>query len=283
MSDYMWFEGIPLPLVVCESEVMREIHDKFEVRNEDIVILTYPKSGTNWLSEIVCLIQTKGDPKWIQSMPTWDCLPWIEYIFGYLKLKDQKGPHLIRSHLPIQLFPKSFFSSNAKVIYLIRNPRDVLVSGYFFWSNSNYFKNLEPLEHYFEWFIKGNGERVLNTGTYGTFRFFNCRHGCLYLRPTLNSAGLLPYLNPLDPAQKDFMDSVIPAEAYHDTRGTIQKICQFLGKKLEPEELDSVLKHSSFQAMSENNMSNFKIIPRRTDVSDLLLLRKGKKKYPVPE
>jgi hypothetical protein len=45
-----------------------------------------------------------------------------------------------------------------KVIYLIRNPRDVLVSGYFFWANTNLVKNLESLGIYFEQFLKGNGE-----------------------------------------------------------------------------------------------------------------------------
>ncbi|OBS73703.1 hypothetical protein A6R68_15758, partial [Neotoma lepida] len=92
---------------------------------------------TNWLIEIVCLIQTKGNPKWVQSVPNWDRSPWIESQEGYQTLIKKEGPRLITSHLPFHLFPKSFFSSKAKVIYLIRNPRDVLVSGYFFWDKTN--------------------------------------------------------------------------------------------------------------------------------------------------
>ena len=45
-----------------------------------------------------------------------------------------------------------------KVIYVIRNPRDVLISGYFFWGKTNLVKEPESLETYFEWFLKGNGE-----------------------------------------------------------------------------------------------------------------------------
>ncbi|KAL6032137.1 hypothetical protein STEG23_006898 [Scotinomys teguina] len=45
-----------------------------------------------------------------------------------------------------------------------------------------------------------------------------------------------------------------------DTRRTIEKICDFLGKKLEPDELDLVLKYNSFQAMKENKMSNFSLV-----------------------
>ena len=78
--------------------------------------VTFPfHSGTNWLVEIVCLIQTKGDPKWIQTVPNWDRSPWIETDIGYPALINKEGPRLISSHLPIHLFSKSFFSSKAKV------------------------------------------------------------------------------------------------------------------------------------------------------------------------
>ncbi|XP_051018369.1 sulfotransferase 2A8-like [Acomys russatus] len=50
-------------------------------------------------------------------------------------------------------------------------------------------------------------------------------------------------------------------ELKKDTRSAIKKICEFLGKTLEPRELDLVLKNSSFQVMKENMQSpnRFKI------------------------
>ncbi|XP_036023370.1 bile salt sulfotransferase 1-like isoform X2 [Onychomys torridus] len=157
MSDYLWFEGIPFPAVGFEKEIIQEAHDKFVIRDEDTVILTYPKSGTNWLIEMVSLIQTKGNPKWVQSVPIWERSPWLESQVGYQILMNKEGPRLISSHLPFHFFPKSFFSSKAKVIYIIRNPRDVLVSGYFFWGKTNLATNPESLRTYFEWFLRGNG------------------------------------------------------------------------------------------------------------------------------
>ncbi|XP_031240045.1 bile salt sulfotransferase 2-like isoform X2 [Mastomys coucha] len=156
MSDYNWFEGIPFPAIGYKKETLEDCN-KFLVKEEDLFILSYPKSGTNWLVETVCLIQTKGDPKWIQSVPNWDRSPWLESKAGHARLINMEGPRLMTSHLPIHLFPKSFFSSKAKVIYIIRNPRDVLVSGYFFWSETKLVKNPDSLETYFEWFLKGNG------------------------------------------------------------------------------------------------------------------------------
>ena len=65
--------------------------------------------------ETVCLIYSKGDPKWVRSEPIWDRSPWVETKTGYELLKEKEGPRLISSHLPIQFFPKSFFKSKAKV------------------------------------------------------------------------------------------------------------------------------------------------------------------------
>lgn len=58
-------------------------------------------------------------------------------------------------------------------------------------------------------------------------------------------------------------------------RRTIEKICDFLGKKLEPGELDMVLMYSSFQAMKENKMLNFSLIRKDTVPNGLLLMLKG--------
>lgn len=249
MSDYTWFDGIPFVAIGVETKILRELGDKFVVRDDDTLILTYPKSGTNWLIEIVCLIQTKGDLKWIQSVPIWERSPWIETIHGYEILNKKEDARLMTSHLPIQLFPKSLFKSKAKVIYIIRNPRDVLVSGYFFWGKTNLIKNPESLENYVEWFLKGNVP-------YGSW--FEHTRGWMSMRNNDN-VFILSY-----------------EELKKDTRGMIEKICEFLGKKLEPEELDLVLKYSSFQAMKENDMSNFTIIPEDVIYNGLRLMRIGK-------
>lgn len=45
MSDFLWFEGIPFPVLDHEKEIIGECHNKFGFRDEDTVILSYPKSG----------------------------------------------------------------------------------------------------------------------------------------------------------------------------------------------------------------------------------------------
>ncbi|XP_005414989.1 PREDICTED: 3-alpha-hydroxysteroid sulfotransferase-like [Chinchilla lanigera] len=249
MSDsYVWFEGIRFPGSGFDPEVFREVRDKFVVKNEDTITVTYPKSGTNWLVEIVCLIHSNGDPKWVQSVPTWNRSPWVETIPGYEFLKDQEGPRIYTSHLPIHLFPQSFFSSKAKVIYGIRNPRDVLVSGYFFWRETNIFKIPETLKEFMELFLQGHV-------AYGSW--FEHIRGWLSMR------------------ERENVLVVSYEELKKDTRVTVEKICEFLGKKLKPEEIDLVLKYSSFQFMKENKMSNFTMLPDSYVNENFSFIRKG--------
>uniref|UniRef100_A0A8C2XYG1 Sulfotransferase n=1 Tax=Capra hircus TaxID=9925 RepID=A0A8C2XYG1_CAPHI len=240
-GKFVWFEGIPFPSVDYSPELLREVQESFLVKDEDVLLLTFPKSGTNWLIETVCLIYSKGDPKWVQSEPIWDRSPWVETKVGYELLKEKEGPRLISSHLPIQLFPKSFFKSKAKMIYLVRNPRDVFVSVPAFIPCVSLF--LPPLY----------------AVPFGSW--FDHTRGWMSMRDKENFL-VLSY-----------------EEMKWDTRSTVEKICQFL----EPEELNSVLKNSSFQAMKENNMSNFSLLKGQYLEENGLLLRKGCKNYIIAD
>ncbi|XP_049755848.1 sulfotransferase 2A1-like [Elephas maximus indicus] len=248
-TDYLRFEGISFMKNVHSTEILKSVCDEFVVRDGDVIILSYPKSGTNWLVEIISLIHSKGDPCWVQSVLTWDRSPWIETIDGYERVNNQKDPRIYSSHLPIQLFPKSFFNTKAKAIYLIRNPRDVITSGYYFNKALRYVQNPELFEEYFECFLPGNVP-------YGSW--FDHTLGWMSMR-----------------GKENFL--IISYEELHqDIRASVERISQFLGKKLSSDELNSVLKNVSFEVMKDNKMSNFSLVPDDImDHSKGKLLRKG--------
>uniref|UniRef100_A0A8C4L9Q2 Uncharacterized protein n=1 Tax=Equus asinus asinus TaxID=83772 RepID=A0A8C4L9Q2_EQUAS len=44
-NGYMWFEGVPFPTAGFTPEVLREARESFAFKDEDVLLLTYPKSG----------------------------------------------------------------------------------------------------------------------------------------------------------------------------------------------------------------------------------------------
>lgn len=52
-----------------------------------------------------------------------------------------------------------------------------------------------------------------------------------------------------------------PPRPPQDLHSSLQDICQFLGRPLGKEALDSVVTHSAFGAMKANAMSNFTLLP----------------------
>lgn len=44
-DDFLWFEGIAFPNMGFRSETLRKVHDEFVIKDDDVIILTYPKSG----------------------------------------------------------------------------------------------------------------------------------------------------------------------------------------------------------------------------------------------
>ncbi|XP_006901873.1 PREDICTED: bile salt sulfotransferase-like [Elephantulus edwardii] len=249
-SNSFVYEGVYFFTNVVTPEDIISIRDEFVVRDEDIITLSYPKSGTNWMIEIINLIHCKGDNTWVQSVPNFLRSPWLETKDGYKSVSNIKdGVRFYTSHLPIQLFPKSFFNSKAKVIYIIRNPRDVMVSTFYFSKGIKFAKPPEKFEQFFDHFLQGEGN-------YGTW--FDHVRGWLQMR-----------------GRENFL-MIAYEELHQDTRRTVERISQFLGKKLEPEELDSVLKNMSFQVMKRNDKSNFSEIPGHIlDLSKAPLMRKG--------
>ncbi|XP_037676399.1 bile salt sulfotransferase-like [Choloepus didactylus] len=233
MSQQLYlFEGIKMNPLFTSKEDLHRARDEFLVRDDDVIILTYPRSGTHWMIEILSLITSKGDPSWVQSVPSFLRSPWIENGTMMKALEEQDGPRLMTSHLPIHLFPKSYFTSNAKVIYVVRNPRDVLTSLYYLAKENKLWKQ-DSFDEYFNRFIQGD---VI----YGLW--FD---------------HILGWMERSD--KKSFL-VVFYEELQRDIRGSVEKICQFLGKNLEPEELDSVLHNSSFSVMKENKMVNSSLI-----------------------
>ncbi|XP_074076370.1 sulfotransferase 2A1-like [Macrotis lagotis] len=247
---YMFLKGIPLLPNFHKEELMAKLQDEVEFQDKDVILVTYPKSGTHWMIDILSLIYSKGDPTWVKSASSWKRSPWIEHLNSLEVIKTKADPRLFTSHLPIHLFPKSDFISKAKVIYVARNPKDVLVSFY------NFVHELPIFQSFSNFYglpsLLPNSLLVL----YGSW--FDHVKGWLPLNDSKNFL-FLTY-----------------EELHQDLKVSVEKICQFLDKDLSEEEISSVIENASFQVMKNHMLENNEaIIRENVEPFKVMVLRKG--------
>ncbi|XP_077788237.1 sulfotransferase 2B1-like [Podarcis muralis] len=201
------------------------------------------------MSEILSLIQSQGEPSWVQNVPLWERAPWIEMDDHLQIALKNPSPRILNTHLPFQLFPKSFLHSKAKVVYTLRNPRDAMVSRYHFSKGFKVLKDPGTVEEFMERFLRGEME-------YGSW--FDHVKGWMEMKERAN------------------IFFITYEELRQDLQGSVQKICHFLGKELNSQQIDSVVENTSFHKMKDNKMSNFSLTPENLfDHTKAKFMRKG--------
>ena len=108
--------------------------EKFQLRDSDVICASFPKSGTTWLQQVVYLLMHPDEDGSQKEGNVRDTLehrvPYIEYPYpGLNEISKRKDPRIIKTHLPQHLLPTN---GKGKVIYIVRDPKDVMVSYYFF-------------------------------------------------------------------------------------------------------------------------------------------------------
>ncbi|XP_071483708.1 sulfotransferase 1A1-like [Diadema antillarum] len=162
------YKGVVWPNIMLDSSI--DAMATFDVRQDDVWVVTYPKSGTHWMMEIAGLVLAEGCPEKIdrsmfsasicmidvsQRLPSTrseeeleppDMAPFLTQV------ERAPSPRLIWSHLSLALLPPDLLQ-RAKVLYLARNPKDVVTSMYNFYTKTPILKGV-PFEAVFDQFIK---------------------------------------------------------------------------------------------------------------------------------
>ncbi|XP_068214727.1 sulfotransferase 1B1-like [Palaemon carinicauda] len=126
------FKGYVFAGQLIMSGVLKELPN-FQFRPDDIIVASYPKTGTTWLQEIVYMLTHNFKRSDESSEVLETRFPYLEYPYPGIKTVASKpGPRFIKTHLPYSLLPPSFESSNAKLVYITRNPRDTAISYFHF-------------------------------------------------------------------------------------------------------------------------------------------------------
>lgn len=225
---------------------------RMEIRDEDVWVCTFPKCGTTWVQEMVWCIAndldfeaaqesmmvrfpflefsstsdySKTSPEFARQMP---------FSRNYLlnsvdEISKLSTRRFIKTHLPFELLPRQLrnFSTRAKMIYVIRNPRDTLISYYHHCKLMEDYKGTFP--EFVELFLDGNVP-------FGPFP----EHAKGYLAH-INNPNVL-YLR--------------YEEMKKDLESVIYKTANFLEKEIDNDGVEKLLDHLSFSSMKKNPAIN---------------------------
>ncbi|KAM9341837.1 cytosolic sulfotransferase 3-like [Pholidichthys leucotaenia] len=228
----------------------------FQARPDDILIVTYPKAGTTWVSYILDLIYFEKTWKERQeTIPIYNRVPFLEFsIPGFDSGKDladklPTSPRLIKTHFPVQFVPKSFWEQNCKMVYVGRNAKDNMVSYFHF----NRMNKIQPEAGEWSDFLQRfiDGQMVFGS-------WYDHVNGWWKKKETYSN---IHYM---------FFEDMI-----ENTGREIDKLCNFLGLSPSAEEKARVTGGAQFDNMKKDQMANYSTLPV-FDFKISHFMRKGK-------
>ncbi|XP_017841118.1 sulfotransferase family cytosolic 1B member 1-like [Drosophila busckii] len=232
--------------------------DEFTTRDDDVFVVTFPKSGTTWMQELAWLLLNQLDFERAKSSYAMERSIFLEHSLLHPTLAmdtikacdEQASPRLIKSHLPAPLLPSEIWQHKRKTIYVARNPKDVVVSSYHFWRGIGVWTGLD-----FDKFVE---DFMFNKISYASYW-----------------AHIIDFWKMRNEANIFF---VTYEQMKCDLKSVIERLQKFLEvQSLNEDSMEKLLNHLSFQNMKESKYTNLtgflKTIDNTTD--DFEFMRRG--------
>lgn len=191
----------------------------------DVVVATYPKSGTNWTMQIAHQLATRGRGEFDHIH---DVVPWPDFeMQEYLASVDDPLPEgaslrVIKTHLPDERIP---YVSKARYLFVLRDPKDTFVSMVHFVRGTLLGPLMPSLE--------------------------------VFRRLVFSASSPLPWAEQVAGywARRHLPNVLVLRyeEMRADPEAAVHQVAAFLGVDLTPEELAAVVERSSFAWMKAHD------------------------------
>lgn len=236
------YKNIVYPKAFTNPEILHRC-EEFQFLQDDILVVTYPRSGTTLTQEIVWQIvnheRIRRNENYGQTFHRFPCLEFNLSVIedqmteptlnGIDNLSLQKSNRLIKTHLPFSLIRNQFEKVNLKMIFVIRNPKDNVVSCYNFHKGVKFIYEDVSFSDYLQ-------AHMTSKSIFGNFFDVNLEYWSLRHRQ-----------NVLIVRYEDIIYQ--PFQEVH-------KIALFLGFSLSAEKIATIVHNTTFDVMSENEAIN---------------------------
>ncbi|NXL38890.1 ST6B1 Sulfotransferase, partial [Glaucidium brasilianum] len=140
------FKGISFT-TRSSPELLKSL-DTFDAREDDVLLVSYPKSGTHWLAGVITKLY---NTQVILTSP-------IEFgdISKLEELNKLSLKRIIPTHLDYNMLPPNFKNKKCKMIYISRNPKDTAVSMYHYYRDNPNLPTIDTWTAFFDLFLKGD-------------------------------------------------------------------------------------------------------------------------------
>lgn len=240
----------------CTNECLEGVLD-FNVRSDDVYVVSVPKSGSSWMTTIAWLLTHNLNYETIQSARRENLMGDFDEYFNAKATKEKacellandktksmselaatiqawneifeplESPRVIKAHYPPYFLPKHVWTKGARIIYVVRNPKDATVSWYHF--VRNYMRFDITMDDAVNMVI--NDLSLTSPHLDHIQNYWKIRH--------LPNVCFIYY-----------------EDLVNDSVATLKKISKFLGYNYSDEQLNELANFISFKSMEKNDKIN---------------------------
>ena len=264
MKGQSYIRTIPGHVTVPAAfEKFKHRFKNWQVRQDDVYVLTFIKNGTTWSQELVWLLQNNCHFQKAKTVPIDERFPFMDnaaledFTMEELpplmqgdvlkKIEDMPSPRLLKSHFHFCLLPDDLVEKSKAVICL-RNPKDTVVSYYHHEKLITVHGYTGDFSTYFDLFMD---DLVIYSSYYEytkeAWKLRNHPNVCLLF---------------FEDMKKDLASSV-------------RKVAKFLGKQVTNKQIKALVDHLSFKKMKHNSAVNRDGKGKKYFASDGSFMRKG--------
>jgi hypothetical protein len=214
----------------ARSSVRRNPFRGYTPGAQDVFVMAYPKSGQNWMLQIVYQLIHHGNGEFdhIHSVVPWPDVvlatrTWRKYAIPLeLATAWRTAPEprrVIKTHLNWELIP---YAKEARYIGVIRDPKDVFVSFYFFARNNLFGRAMPSVSAVYRSFLQG--ESLIGSWAVSAAGYWAQRY-----RPNVLVVSF--------------------ASMKRDLEATVRRVAEFLEIRVSDEVIREVCRKASFDYM----------------------------------